>query len=127
MTLYFSNSFCREFRKTFRKMSESETEIDIIHRDVVFYHFGRALSEIADHFGEKMGRNDRVYHGLSTVMFFRSFTEYFNAPTSTTTDVNVGMFYVHRQNLTLSVFAVIRLSLFCRDLNVQPTASVMAV
>ena len=89
--------FCREFRLTFRKLSESETEIDIIDRHSVFYHFGRALSEIADHFGEKMARNDRVYHGLSTVMFFRSFTEYFNAPTSTTTEMSVGMnmFSVH--------------------------------
>ena len=102
--VHFSNRFCREFRQTFRKLSESETEIDVIDRHAVFYHFGRALSEIADHFGEKMKRNDRVYHGLSTVMFFRSFTEYFNAPTSTTTEVNVGMFFVHRHNwiMTLS-------------------------
>ena len=47
-----------------------------------------------------MRRNDRVYHGLSTVMFFRSFTEYFNAPTSTTTEMSVGMFC---RDLTLSV------------------------
>ena len=106
----FLHRFCREFRQTFRKLSKSESEIDIIDRHSLFYHFGRALAELSDHFGEKMERNDRVYHGLSTVMFFRSFTEYFNAPTSTTTDVNVGMFHVQRDQCSLS------LSLFYREL-----------
>ena len=65
-----------------QKVMDSHTE---------FYHVGRALYEAADHFGKIMQRNQTVYHGLDRKMTFRSFTEYFNAPTSTTTAISIGM------------------------------------
>ena len=63
-----------------------------------FYHVGRALYEAADHFGKIMQRNQTVYHGLDRKMTFRSFTEYFNAPTSTTTAISVGMPSIYVMN-----------------------------
>ena len=60
--------------------------------ETAFYHVGRALYEAADHFGKSMNLNHKpVYHGLDRKMNFCSFTEYFNAPMSTTEDLSVGM------------------------------------
>ena len=86
-------NFCREFRNTFRTKSEKEDMAKVSERHEEFYHFGRALFEIADHFGETMGPKVRVYHGLSIKMCFGSFSEYFNAPTSTTTSKSVGTYF----------------------------------
>ena len=55
------------------------------------YRVGRALYEVADYFGQIMGRKQKVYHGLNRKMFFKGFTEYFYAPTSTTESTAVGM------------------------------------
>ena len=83
-------SLCRAFRETFRRLTDDEPVKDVMDRHSVFYHFGRALSEAVEHFGTALRANEKVFHGLNCSLFFRSFTEHFNAPTSTTKDENTG-------------------------------------
>ena len=87
-------SFCAALRSTFRQSGDGSSGMltkSAMNRHAALYHIGRALYESADYFGQLMRPKDKVYHGLSQKMQFSSFTEYFNAPTSTTTKRSVGM------------------------------------
>lgn len=90
LSLFYRFSLCRTFRETFRRLTDDEPVKDVMDRHSAFYHFGRALSEAAEHFGTELRANEKVFHGLNCSLFFRSFTEHFNAPTSTTKDENTG-------------------------------------
>ena len=85
------HSFCAELRCTFRRLGDEQTNIAVMRRHAEFYHVGRALYEAGDHFGSILGAKKKVLHGLNTPLKFKAFSEYFNAPTSTTIDMNAGM------------------------------------
>ena len=93
MTCFCVYRFCTTLRSTFRESAGASSNDEIksaTERHSAFYNVGRALYEAADHFGKIMGPKQRVYHGLSQRMKFASFTEYFNAPTSTMRFKSVG-------------------------------------
>eukprot|EP01083_Nonionella_stella_P055892 147383_1 len=80
-----------EFSKTFRKKEEYDTEQDIIDRHCKnFYWFGRALFVAINFYGQRMQKNQVVWHGLSSRMLFERFAAHFDSPTSTTTQKNVA-------------------------------------
>ena len=80
-----------EFSKTFRRLSPLDSESDIIDRHCSnFYWLGRALFVAINFYGERMSKDDVVWHGLSSKMLFGDFAAYFDCPTSTTTQRNVA-------------------------------------
>ena len=86
----FVHSLCSAFRRTFRRIDNEITDKEVMDRHTSFYHMGRALMETGDYFGENLKQKEKVMHGLNEMMYFTSFTEYFNAPISTTQSKDVG-------------------------------------
>ena len=88
LTLY---SFCRALRATYRKPQDKSHE-QVVDAHGHFARTGRALAEVTEYFGQIMTRKQTVFHGIDRIMYFSSFTEYFNAPTSTTISQDVGTY-----------------------------------
>eukprot|EP01083_Nonionella_stella_P012267 34798_1 len=78
-------TFCTAFRKTYRRISEDETDEQVTKRHIQLYHYSRGLFEAIEFFGSNMDDKLIVYHGLNKVLCFKRFTAYFNQPISCTT------------------------------------------
>eukprot|EP01083_Nonionella_stella_P102453 291478_1 len=76
--------FCTVFRKTYRKIKDSETDEEVTKRHIELYHYSRGLFESIEFFGLHMKETLTVYHGLNRQMTFKRFTAFFNQPISTT-------------------------------------------
>ena len=66
-----------------------------------YYHWGRWLNDAIYLFGEEMKSNEKLYHGLSIKMFFKSFSTDFNTPTSTTPSKCKAQSFAGEQGIVL--------------------------
>ena len=87
----FVYRFCAAFRRTFRRIDGGSRFKGDMDRHTDFYHVGRAMFEMAEYFGDTLGAEEGVYHGMDREVQFKAFIEHFNAPISTTNDQDVGM------------------------------------
>eukprot|EP01083_Nonionella_stella_P198056 727535_1 len=82
----------RAFRKSFRKISEKDTDREVIRRHIKeYYHWGKCLHHAITVYGETINNKTvAYYHGLKGQFMFSSLKQDFNIPTSVTTDITVA-------------------------------------
>eukprot|EP01084_Bolivina_argentea_P094410 169723_1 len=78
------SAFCKAFRETYRMIKDETTKQQVRERHLKLYHYSRALFEAIEFFGEQMGPEMIVYHGLDCPLQFKQFNAYFDQPVSTT-------------------------------------------
>eukprot|EP01084_Bolivina_argentea_P235485 396241_1 len=88
-----------KFSTTFRKLRDSESDKDILSRNLQFGNWTKYLTETVNAFGTKV--EDTLitvfYHGIS-FLYISTFITTFNCPTSTTTKLQIAYNFAERYN-----------------------------
>eukprot|EP01084_Bolivina_argentea_P034118 63138_1 len=104
------SAFCKEFRKTYRKLG-FETQEELIESHCQLYFYARSLFESVEFFGQKMPPSMKVYHGLGVKLLFGQYTAQFNAPLSTTPKRAIATDFTEGIGIILELKSTIKKSL----------------
>jgi len=77
-------------------LADEEKFEDIAKKNSKFHHWFRLLYEVIWLFGDELKPEQKIYHGLSFQPMFDKLEYNFNAPLSTTTDLNVAMDFCNK-------------------------------
>eukprot|EP01083_Nonionella_stella_P011368 32312_1 len=105
-------AFCTKFRSTYRKLSSEKEEV-VTKKHEELYYYARSLYESIEFFGHDMTDDLTVYHGLNRILFFSSFTAYFNQPISSTRDLIIA------NNFSKGVGIILTLKAATEDLSAK--------
>eukprot|EP01084_Bolivina_argentea_P273198 465300_1 len=81
------------FSSTFRALNESDTFETNCQRNSEYAHWSNLLCQAVNCFGPKAKQGAVYYHGINKMMIFKSFTSYYNSPTSTTFQKSVAAIF----------------------------------
>eukprot|EP01084_Bolivina_argentea_P081492 147555_1 len=84
--IMYSNlsDLCFDFRATYRKINENESNEDQCLRHSQFAYFGRYMYESFVFYGTTDTKIKMLYHGINKEIFFKTMYCTFDAPTSMT-------------------------------------------
>eukprot|EP01083_Nonionella_stella_P015924 44533_1 len=98
----------REMKCVCRKIHADETLSDVKRRHCELVHWLRLLFETIVLYGNTFGTtdNERVYHGLNQLFYFRQFKAKFYIPTSTTTELSIAQNFTEGKGIVLEFGAL---------------------
>eukprot|EP01084_Bolivina_argentea_P141304 248324_1 len=100
-----------EFTKTFRKLSDTETDDSLKKRHAEYANWGRLLRETVECWGTSLQDASSMkyfYHGISCHMLFDGFNQKFCGPTSTTLQKTVAITFASQGNDNKGIVITIR-------------------
>eukprot|EP01084_Bolivina_argentea_P284017 486608_1 len=101
------DKFQHKWSCAFRIISNNENKYSLIQRHSHFYYSSKYLRHLTEQFGEKCidpkHENTIYFHGVSAIMYFTRTTTQFNAPLSTSTEINVALHFSDNIGIILAL------------------------
>eukprot|EP01084_Bolivina_argentea_P084624 152977_1 len=93
-----------KFSSTFRKLEINETFFEVQRRNQEYFHWSKLLCETVNCYGNRVDDTEInvFYHGVS-LLYFTKFIAEFNAPTSTTTKLQIATVFAKTDGIILEL------------------------
>ena len=97
----------RKWSETYRKLQSDETDNSLKQRHSNFYHSSKFLRDFVEIYGIRLvsteSNNMKFYHGVDKELYFIQTMAQFNAPLSTSTEIQIAMHFTQQKGLILEL------------------------